>query len=286
MLTVSNISKLREVLGQWRAGGERIALVPTMGNLHAGHLQLVEAAKAQASRVVVSIFVNPLQFDCEHDLRAYPRTMEEDGQRLAEMGVDLVFVPASSEIYPRGMETATQVDVPGLSRILCGASRPGHFRGVTTIVTKLFNMVQPDVAVFGEKDYQQLLLIRRLVVDLNIPVEIVAVAIVRESDGLAMSSRNSYLSADERRQAPLLYQALEELAMAIQGGAREYSKILERAKKNLIDYGYIPDYLSILRQGDLSDAGPQDRALVILAAAWLGKARLIDNVVLHLKDEH
>ncbi|MEN8131126.1 MAG: pantoate--beta-alanine ligase [Pseudomonadota bacterium] len=286
MLTVSKIYKLRERLGQWRAGGERIVLVPTMGNLHTGHLQLVETAKAQASRVVVSIFVNPMQFDRENDLKGYPRTMEKDRQKLAKIGVDLLFVPASSEIYPLGMETATQVDVPGLSRILCGASRPGHFRGVSTIVTKLFNMVQPDVAVFGEKDYQQLLLIRRLVEDLNIPVEIVAVATVREPDGLAMSSRNSYLSVDERRRAPLLYLALKELAIAIKGGAREYSEILEQAKIDLIDHGYILDYLRILRQGDLSDAGPQDRALVILAAAWLGKARLIDNVLLHLKDDH
>ncbi|MCP4410609.1 MAG: pantoate--beta-alanine ligase [Gammaproteobacteria bacterium] len=285
MLTVSNIPELRKVLGQWRAEGERIALVPTMGNLHRGHLQLVETAKAEASRVVVSIFVNPMQFDRENDLKGYPRTLEEDRQKLEGMGADLVFVPSSSEVYPLGMETATQVDVPGLSRILCGASRAGHFRGVTTIVTKLFNMVQPDVAVFGKKDYQQLLLIRRLVADLNIPVEVVAVATVRESDGLAMSSRNSYLSTDERRRAPLLYLVLKGLKIAIKGGAREYSKILEESKKDLISHGYTPDYLRILRQGDLSDAGSQDKALVILAAAWLGKARLIDNVLLHLKDD-
>ncbi len=286
MLTVSDISKLREVLEQWRAEVERIALVPTMGNLHSGHLQLVKTAKSQASRVVVSIFVNPMQFDRENDLKGYPRTMEKDRQKLEEMGTDLVFVPTSSEIYPLGMETATQVDVPGLSRILCGASRPGHFRGVTTIVTKLFNMVQPDVAVFGEKDYQQLLLIRRLVADLNIPVEIVAVATVREPDGLAMSSRNSYLSIDERRKAPLLYLAMKELAIAIKGGAREYPKILKLTKKKLVDHGVMIDYLSILRQGDLIEASPQDRALVILAAAWLGKARLIDNILLQLKNGH
>ena len=284
MLCVSDTATLRETLSGWREQGEKIALVPTMGNLHAGHLHLTEQAKALSSRVVVSIFVNPMQFDRDDDLRAYPRTLEEDTQKLQGLGTDLLFVPGVTEMYPLGTRDTTYVEVPGLSEVLCGASRPGHFRGVATVVTKLFNLVQPEVAVFGEKDYQQLLLIRRLVGDLNFPIEIVGMATVREADGLAMSSRNRYLDAKQRAKAPFLYKTLQALAEAIRGGDRNFAGLADQARKSLAQHGLVPDYLSVRRQSDLAEALPVDRKLVILAAAWLGKARLIDNLTISLKD--
>lgn len=277
---------LRETVAQWRIQRDRIAFVPTMGNLHAGHLQLVKTAKTLAAKVIVSIFVNPMQFDRANDLKNYPRTLEEDKNRLEKLGVDLLLTPTHSEIYPKGTQEITHVEVPALSSILCGASRPGHFRGVATVVTKLFNIVQPDVAVFGEKDYQQLMLIRRMVVDLNIPVEVVGVKTIRESDGLAMSSRNSYLSVVERSKAPLLYKTLKGLVFTIKQGEQNYTKMLDQAKKILKNQGFIPDYLSILRQQDLASAQSGDVDLVVLGAAWLGKARLIDNITLCLKNQH
>jgi pantoate--beta-alanine ligase len=286
MMNLSEIRMIREAMAQWRIQGDRVAFVPTMGNLHSGHLQLVKTAKALAGKVVVSIFVNPMQFDRANDLKNYPRTLEEDKNVLERFGVDLLFTPNHSEIYPNGTQEITHVEVPGLSSILCGTSRPGHFRGVATVLSKLFNIIQPDVAVFGEKDYQQLMLVRRMAADLNIPVEIVGVMTVRESDGLAMSSRNSYLSVAERSKAPLLYQTLKEVVFAIKRGNRDYPKILNQAKEKLENQGLIPDYLSIHRQQDLASPQTGDVDLVVLGAVWLGKARLIDNITLCLKERH
>ena len=284
MQCVSDTATLRETLRGWREQGEKIALVPTMGNLHTGHLRLTEMAKSLSSRVVVSIFVNPMQFDRDDDLRAYPRTLEEDKQKLHDLDTDLLFTPEVTDIYPCGTRDTTYVEVPGLSDMLCGANRPGHFRGVATVVAKLFNLVQPEVAVFGEKDFQQLMLVRRLVDDLNIPVEIVGMATVREADGLAMSSRNRYLDARQRRKAPLLYATLRSLAAAIRGGNRDFRGLADQAQKSLTEQGLVPDYLNIRRQSDLAEAELGDCELVILAAAWLGKARLIDNLTISLKD--
>lgn len=277
MLTATTLGTVRAQLASWRAQGERIALVPTMGNLHQGHLKLVEMAKKQAKRVVVSIFVNPLQFGQNEDFASYPRTFEEDSRRLAANSVDVLFAPVLEEMYPEGMATHTKVDVPGLSDILCGASRPGHFRGVATVVNKLFNIVQPDLAVFGEKDYQQLLIIRRMVKDLAIPIEIVGVPTVREPDGLAMSSRNGYLSAEDRRQAPQLYQALCAVRYQLGKGC-DLDAAVEAGLVWLRDAGLRPDYLTVRRARDLGPASAQDRELVILAAGWLGNTRLIDNL--------
>lgn len=284
MLCMSDNATLRGALGEWREQGEKVAFVPTMGNIHDGHLQLVNTAKSLASRVVVSIFVNPTQFDREDDLRAYPRTLAQDKQKLNALHTDLLFIPKTRDIYPNGAKNTTYVEVPGLSEILCGASRPGHFRGVATVVTKLFNLVQPDVAAFGEKDFQQLILVRRLTEDLNLPVEIVGVPTVREEDGLAMSSRNRYLDAQQRQKAPFLYATLRGLSETIQGGSRDYKGLLAQAQNSLARYGLEPDYLSIRRQSDLAEAQLGDHQLVILAAAWLGGARLIDNITICLKD--
>nr|WP_186342815.1 pantoate--beta-alanine ligase [Allochromatium palmeri] len=276
MMQVEHIAELRERVQAWRAAGERIAFVPTMGNLHAGHLSLVRAGRTQADRVVASIFVNPLQFGANEDLDAYPRTLDADRRQLSETGCDLLFLPSVREVYPRGQDTQTRVEVPGISDILCGASRPGHFVGVATVVCKLLNMVQPDVALFGEKDFQQLLVIRRLVEDLAMPVEIIGVPIARESDGLAMSSRNGYLTPEERALAPALYQALKATDEALRAG--EPIARAERAGLDALDAaGLRPDYLSVRRTEDLDPAGSEDRALVILAAAYLGRTRLIDN---------
>ena len=282
MQRIAEIEPLRRRLDAWRERGARIALVPTMGNLHRGHLRLVERARALADRVVVSLFVNPLQFDRAADLAAYPRTLEADLAALEDAGVDLVFCPDAATVYPRGLAHTTQVEVPGLSDILCGASRPGHFRGVATVVTKLFHITRPHWAVFGEKDYQQLVLVRRLVEDLDLDIEIVGVPTVREPDGLAMSSRNGYLSAEERARAPALYRTLRVLGAAIRDGERDYAALEREGAERLRDQGLVPDYLSVRRQADLEPAAAGDRRLVILAAAYLGRARLIDNLLLDL----
>ena len=282
MQTVDTIAQLREQLAVWRGMGERIAFVPTMGNLHAGHLSLVARARELAERVVVSIFVNPLQFAQGEDLDAYPNTPVEDSEKLLQAGVDLLFRPQEREVYPRGREGVTFVEVPGISDILCGASRPGHFRGVATVVAKLFNIVQPDVACFGEKDYQQLTVLRRMVADLNIPLEVVGVATEREPDGLAMSSRNGYLTADERQTAPHLYQTLQELAGYLRNGKKDWAQLELQAGERLASAGLRPDYVSIRRADDLGLPNRADTSLVILAAAFLGRARLIDNLLINL----
>lgn len=256
-----------------------------MGNLHAGHLQLVERARGSARRVVVSIYVNPMQFGENEDLAGYPRTLEQDRAALEGRGVDLLFTPADGEVYPLGHWASTRVEVPGLSDILCGAHRPGHFIGVATVVCKLFNMVRPDVAVFGEKDYQQLLVIRRMTADLCLALDIVSVATVREADGLAMSSRNAYLSVQERRRVPLLYRVLCQARERIRGGERDYGAVEADARRALREAEFHPDYVSVRRAADLEVPGAEDRHLVVLAAAALGKARLIDNILVELNEE-
>lgn len=276
MLISRDIEALRAGIAAWRRAGERIALVPTMGNLHAGHLALVEAARAQAERVVVSIFVNPIQFVAGEDYETYPRTEAEDCRQLETQGTDLVFLPATEELFTQGLARHTRVSVPGLEDILCGAGRPGHFAGVATVVTKLLNLVQPDVALFGEKDYQQLLVIRRAVADLALPVVIESVPTVREADGLALSSRNAYLTADERALAPALYRTLQAIAAHVHNGAADYAALEAEGLQQLQAAGLRPDYLAIRDAATL--AAPGDGDCVVLAAAWLGKARLIDNI--------
>lgn len=275
---VTEPAPLRTAVARWHLSGERVALVPTMGNLHAGHMALVARAHALAERVVVSIFVNPLQFGPNEDFAAYPRTPEEDRAQLAAAGVDAVFTPDASVMYPHGKDASATVHVPGLTDILCGASRPGHFVGVATVVAKLFNLVRPDSAVFGEKDYQQLVLIRRMVADLAFPIEVAGVPTVREADGLAMSSRNQYLSAAERRTAPRLHAVLEAAAARVAAGERDFRQIESGGLETMVKAGFEPDYISIRRADDLSLPGPEPGMLRVLAAARLGRARLIDNV--------
>jgi pantoate--beta-alanine ligase len=281
MHTLHEIAPMRAQVAEWRRNGLRVGLVPTMGNLHAGHLALVEAALQRVERVVTSVFVNPLQFGPGEDFGAYPRTLAQDAELLAAAGNHCLFAPAEQEVYPNGRDGHTAVEVPGLSDLLCGASRPGHFRGVATVVAKLFNMVQPDLAVFGEKDFQQLLVIRRMTADLNLPIEIVGLPVVRDPDGLAMSSRNAYLSADERAVAPLLFATLRQVAAALQAG-EQASDAEWDAARSLSAAGFKPEYISFRRRADLALPVAEDRALIVLAAARLGKARLIDNLALDL----
>jgi len=276
MIEATTVEALRAELKALRARG-RIAFVPTMGNLHAGHLRLVQEARRRAESVVVSIYVNPLQFGPQEDFAAYPRTPAEDRARLAEAGVDLLFAPGDTAMYPRGRERHTQVEVPHVSDILCGAFRPGHFRGVATVVARLFQLVSPDIAVFGKKDYQQLLIIKLMTADLGMPIEIVGVDTVREADGLALSSRNSYLSPEERRLAPLLYQSLQRVRERTQGGT-PFAAAEEQARAELEAAGFRVDYVSVRRAEDLEPPTRDDRALVVLAAARLGRTRLIDNL--------
>jgi len=282
MRTVETVADLRYVVAKWRAAGERIALVPTMGNLHEGHLDLVRKARGLANRVIVSIFVNPLQFGENEDFAAYPRTEVDDSEKLIGVSTDLLFMPSVAEVYPRSPAEQTRVEVPGLSDLFCGASRAGHFVGVATVVSKLFNMAQPDVAVFGEKDYQQLLVIRQMVQDLCFPIEIHGLPTVREVDGLARSSRNGYLTDEERSLAPAIYRQLKATASRVEQGRRDFALLEEQALSNLEAEGFTPDYYAIRRAADLGEPGPDDRELVILVAAYLGKARLIDNIRLTL----
>ena len=279
---VSAASGLRATLADWRRAGARVAFVPTMGNLHQGHLDLVDAAAAAAQRVVASIFVNPLQFGPGEDFAAYPRTLEDDLARLEGSGCDLVFAPTEAVMYPSGRAGTTRVEVPGLADILCGASRAGHFTGVTTVVAKLFNLVQPDLAAFGQKDYQQLTIVRRMVADLDFPVEILAVPTRREADGLAMSSRNRYLTPEERRVAPALHSALQAAADALRRGERDFVALQQAGMDNIRSAGMSPEYFEVRRQDDLGTPHGTDRNLVVLAASKLGRARLIDNMLVDL----
>ncbi len=282
MITVETAAGLKEQIARLRQGGNRVAFVPTMGNLHAGHLRLMLEARQHAQTVVASIYVNPLQFGANEDFDAYPRAPGHDKVALLAAGANVLFMPKDAEVYPRGRAAQTVVEVPGLSDDLCGASRPGHFRGVTTVVNRLFNLVTPDVAVFGKKDYQQWLLIRLMVADLGMPVEIVGVDTVRESDGLAMSSRNNYLSPAERKTAPHLHETLCGLRDRVLRHGSLTHEAEEAAMESLKAHGFRPDYISVRRQDDLAAPGPEDSRLVALAAAWLGKTRLIDNVEFEL----
>jgi pantoate--beta-alanine ligase len=278
MDTVSTISAVREHVRRWRNEGRRVAFVPTMGNLHAGHMSLIEAARRHGDRFVASIFVNPMQFGPNEDYAHYPRTPQQDERMLVEAGCNLMFMPDVAQIYPNGSERATRVDVPSLSRILDGEFRPGHFEGVSTIVATLFHIVEPDVAVFGEKDFQQLTIVRRMVADLCLPVEVVGAPTVRDSDGLAMSSRNQYLSPAERQTAPRIYQTLLAAANRLQAGDTEFASIERTGVEALEKAGMKPDYFSVRRAQDLGAPAPDAKHLVVLTAARLGKARLIDNV--------
>lgn len=283
MITVESASALREQVSRLRQGRKRVAFVPTMGNLHAGHVRLLQEARRHAPVVVASIYVNPLQFGQDEDFDAYPRTPGHDKVTLLSAGVDVLFQPTPAEIYPRGPQAQTLVEVPGLSDELCGAFRPGHFIGVTTVVSRLFHLVAPDVAVFGKKDYQQWRIVRLMTADLGLPIEIVGVDTVREADGLALSSRNSYLSPEERGRAPRLYAALQALRERLVDKGLRIETAEENALVELKAEGFRPEYVSVRRREDLLPPGPGDRELVALAAAWLGRTRLIDNVEFDLK---
>ncbi|EHH4260233.1 pantoate--beta-alanine ligase [Escherichia coli] len=282
MLIIETLPLLRQQIRRLRMEGKRVALVPTMGNLHDGHMKLVDEAKARADVVVVSIFVNPMQFDRPEDLARYPRTLQEDCEKLNKRKVDLVFAPSVKEIYPNGTETHTYVDVPGLSTMLEGASRPGHFRGVSTIVSKLFNLVQPDIACFGEKDFQQLALIRKMVADMGFDIEIVGVPIMRAKDGLALSSRNGYLTAEQRKIAPGLYKVLSSIADKLQAGERDLDEIIAITGQELNEKGFRADDIQIRDADTLLEVSETSKRAVILVAAWLGDARLIDNKMVEL----
>ena len=278
MDTVTTIAAVRERVQAWRRAGLRVAFVPTMGNLHPGHVSLIEAARRHGERFIASIFVNPMQFGPNEDFAHYPRTPREDERMLAGAGCSVMFMPDVAEIYPNGSERATRVEVPGVSRILEGEFRPGHMEGVSTVVAKLFHIVEPDVAVFGEKDFQQLTVIRRMVADLCMPVKIIGAPTVRDRDGLAMSSRNQYLSTEERALAPSIYRALEAAAQRLRAGDVDFASIERGGFQALEHAGFRPDYFSVRNASDLSPATPAARELVILTAARIGKARLIDNV--------
>jgi pantoate--beta-alanine ligase len=278
MDTVTTIAAVRERVARWRREGQRVAFVPTMGNLHAGHISLIELARQRGDRFIASIFVNPMQFGPNEDYAHYPRTPQKDERMLAAAGCDLMFMPDVAEIYPEGSGHGARVAVPELSGILDGEFRPGHFDGVSTVVAKLFNIVGPDIAVFGEKDFQQLAIIRRMVADLCIPIEILGAPTVRESDGLAMSSRNQYLTAEERKIAPQLHAALTRAMKRVSAGERDFAAI-ERAELEAITRaGFRPDYFSVRDAKTLTAPGTDSRHLVVLVAARLGKARLIDNL--------
>jgi pantoate--beta-alanine ligase len=278
MQTITRIADLRDVVTNWRLGRESIAFVPTMGNLHLGHASLMAAAHLHGRRVISSIFVNPLQFGPSEDFSAYPRTPDDDGNLLSEYGVDVLFQPTVEEMYPEGSVGSTVVDVPGLTDVLCGAFRPGHFEGVATVVVKLFCLVQPDVAIFGEKDYQQLTVIRRVVQDLNLPVAIVGAPTVRAEDGLALSSRNRYLNAEERATAPAIYRALDKARRRLEEGDTAYASIETEGLAAIGAAGIKPDYFEVRTAARLERPTERDVHLVVLAAGRLGKARLIDNL--------
>jgi len=283
MNTVKAVRDLRAALARARSEGKRIALVPTMGNLHSGHIALVTKAAQRADFVVASIFVNPLQFGPNEDLASYPRTLAADQEKLLQAGCHLLFTPSVEEMYPHGMADQTIVRVPVVSEGLCGGSRPGHFDGVSTVVSKLFNMVQPDIAVFGQKDFQQLAVVSALVRDLNMPIQIIGEPTVRAADGLALSSRNSYLTEAQRAIAPALYRVINVIADAIRSGDHNFEQLLANGKRDLEAAGFRPDYLEVRQAVTLRPALAEDRDLVILGAAYLGTTRLIDN--LHLNRE-
>lgn len=281
MIVVNSVQTLRRLIQTHRDMGHRIGFVPTMGNLHAGHLSLVKTAKQHADIVVVSIFVNPTQFGPNEDFDSYPRTFELDQALLEQEGADIIFAPEVAEVYPN-WPNLTKVQVAELGNNHCGASRPGHFDGVTTVVSKLFNMVRPDCAVFGQKDFQQLAIIRRMTSDLNFDIDIIGAPIVREANGLAMSSRNGYLSIEQKEHASFIYQTLSWMKQQIENGERDYRALEQAAKQRLTEQNFKPDYVHIARQDNLEMAQDGDQQLVLLIAAFMGKVRLIDNMTLEI----
>lgn len=283
MKTVHTIAELREEVSKQKSKGNKVGFVPTMGNLHAGHISLVEKAKEVSDFVVISIFVNPLQFGAGEDLDAYPRTLIDDQEQLEAVAADLLFAPSAKEMYPNGNAAMTSVSVPDeLTNTLCGASRPGHFNGVSTVVTKLFGMVQPDLAVFGEKDFQQLAVIRRMTADLSLPVEIVGMPTVREDDGLAKSSRNGFLTAQERCKAVVINKLIKQTIAKIEAGDKGFKQLEKQGTEKLKQEGFTPDYFAIREQNTLRDATAEDKKIVLLVAAKLGIPRLIDNMCCEL----
>jgi len=282
VLIIETVALLRQHIRRAHQEGKRIAMVPTMGNLHDGHMKLVDEAKNAADIVVATIFVNPMQFDRADDLARYPRTLQEDCEKLNKRKVDIVFAPAPDQIYPQGTASQTWVEVPGLSDMLEGASRPGHFRGVATVVSKLFNLVQPDVACFGEKDFQQLAVIRKMVADMGYDIEIIGVPTVRAKDGLALSSRNSYLTAEQRKIAPGLSKVMNTVAEKLLAGEKDFDELVAVAETELNNSGFRADDIQIRDADTLQEASATSTRLVILMAAWLGQARLIDNRIVEL----
>lgn len=281
MQLINSIAQLRAVIKGYRLAGDTIGFVPTMGNLHEGHLDLVKCAGKRADRKIVSIFVNPTQFEKQDDLDKYPRTMEDDLNKLESLGVDVVFAPTAKEMYPQD-RLVTQVDIPDISCLLEGSSRPGHFRGVATVVTKLFNIVSPDVAIFGQKDFQQLMLIRQMVSDLDMPIKVVAAPTMRESDGLAMSSRNNRLTVDQRQLAAHIYRVLQYIEEQLIAGVKTFQSLQNSAMKELDNLGFKSDYIQVCSAKTLLPADKSDKELVILAAAYMGDIRLIDNIPVRL----
>ena len=282
MKLVKNKQELEVKLNEWRQKGESIGFVATMGNLHEGHRSLLEIANKHASRVVVSIFVNPTQFGKNEDFNEYPRNLDEDLKYLRETSADLVFAPSVETIYPYGLNEATLITVPNITKQFCGKSRPGHFDGVTSVVARLFFMIQPNVSVFGQKDYQQQLIIRHMSSDLNLPIKIITGKTIRENDGLAMSSRNQYLSKDERRIAPVLFKTLTRISEKIESGNKNYRELEENSKKFLDITGFSVDYLSIRDFQDLQNPSINCKKFIILTAVKLGKTRLIDNIIVKI----
>lgn len=278
MEILTRIDDVRSRVRAWRRNGETVAFVPTMGNLHDGHISLIELARRYGRRFVASIFVNPMQFGPNEDFNHYPRTPQRDAEMLSHAGCDIMFMPDVAEMYPNGPDAATRIEVPRISSILCGEFRPGHFEGVATVVAKLFSIVQPDVAVFGEKDFQQLTVLRRMTADLCIPIALVAAPTVRESDGLAMSSRNQYLGPQERAAAPALYRELQRAAAAVTARGASIAEIERAGREALSADGFRVDYFTVRRVSDLESPHDGDRELVVLTAARIGRARLIDNL--------
>lgn len=282
MITLNSVATLRSALASYKHDGKKVAFVPTMGNLHEGHLSLIDAAKQHADVVVASIFVNPMQFGANEDLDAYPRTLEADSNALIKHSCDILFAPSVEEVYPCGLAAETRVDVPELGTYHCGASREGHFVGVSTVVTKLFNMVQPDIAVFGQKDFQQLAIIRKMARDLCMPIEILGIPTSREDTGLARSSRNGYLTAEQKQQATAIYASIADCAQALKEGRRDFAELENEAKRKLQAAGFKPDYFNIAHPDTLTPSDETDTEFVILAAAFLGTTRLIDNMTVSL----
>lgn len=282
MKVIDSTAALRELIGDWKRSGLSVGFVPTMGNLHDGHLKLVKRAKAHNDKVIVSIFVNPMQFGKNEDLDAYPRTIEQDKAKLVAEGTDAVFLPSVADMYPAGLDAQTFVEVPGISDVLCGASRPGHFRGVATVVSKLFNMVQPDDAFFGEKDFQQLAVIRTMARDLSMAVTIHGVPTEREASGLAMSSRNGYLSEAEKATASEIYQAMQRMKVAIEKGNKNFDELEASTVAGLEEKGFRNDYVKVVNASTFMPASATDAHLVIVVALFMGNTRLIDNIQVHV----